>query len=88
MPSRVGGRREQRQKLLVQREIDFNNALMLEQQEQYKSIERDVVQIGDIFKDLSLLVNEQGIQIGKSCPLHACCDDAFLLISSGSGRNR
>jgi hypothetical protein len=50
--------------LLVQAEVDFNAALVQERQEQFRHIEREVTMVGDIFKDLSLLVNEQGIQIG------------------------
>lgn len=47
----------------MQQETTYNNARILEQQEQFKAIEKDVAQIEEIFKDLSMLVGEQGIQI-------------------------
>jgi hypothetical protein len=49
---------------MMQQEVEYNNARILEQQEQFKIVERDVAQIEEIFKDLSMLVTEQGIQIG------------------------
>jgi hypothetical protein len=70
--------------LLVQAEVDFNAALVQERQEQFRHIEREVTMVGDIFKDLSLLVNEQGIQIGTRLLVASkdfdCCSDCLFLM--------
>ncbi len=56
--------RERQESLQMQQEVTYNTARILEQQQQFQNVERDVKQIEEIFKDLSMLVQEQGIQIG------------------------
>ena len=43
--------------------VEQNRAIILERQAEYQAIERDIVQIDDIFKDLNMLVLDQGIAI-------------------------
>jgi t-SNARE complex subunit (syntaxin) len=64
--SRSGSEAEQDrlQQQIRQEELSFNAAMIQERQQQFQTMERDIAQIEEIFKDLSMLVSEQGIQIG------------------------
>lgn len=46
-------------------EVAFNEAIIEEREQGFKDIQEQIVQANEIFKDLAVLVHEQGITIGK-----------------------
>ena len=44
----------------LESEIEFNEAMIAEREEGIKDIESSIAQVNEIFKDLSLMVKEQG----------------------------
>ena len=47
--------------------IQYNENLIAERDEEVRSIEQDVLEINDIFKDLAVMVNDQGKKLGARC---------------------
>lgn len=45
--------------------IQYNENLIAERDEEVRSIEQDVLEINDIFKDLAVMVNDQGKKLGN-----------------------
>lgn len=50
---------------LLDNEIAFNEAVIDEREQGIKEIQEQIGQVNDIFKDLAVLVHEQGVVIGK-----------------------
>lgn len=46
-------------------EIAFNEALIEEREQGIKEIQHQISEVNEIFKDLAVLVHEQGVMIGK-----------------------
>lgn len=54
--------------LLLDNEIVFNEALIEERDQGIQDIQQQIGEVNEIFKDLAVLVHEQGVMIGKpSC---------------------
>ncbi|KAE8734539.1 hypothetical protein F3Y22_tig00000764pilonHSYRG00265 [Hibiscus syriacus] len=51
--------------LLLDNEIGFNEAMIDEREQGIREIEEQIGQVNDIFKDLAVLVHDQGVVIGK-----------------------
>lgn len=58
-------------------EITFNEAIIEERDQGIQEIQHQIGEVNEIFKDLAVLVHEQGAMIGKSCPFH--CLFAFYV---------
>lgn len=52
--------------LLLDNEIAFNEAIIEEREQGFRDIEEQIGQANEIFKDLAVLVHEQGVVIGKT----------------------
>lgn len=50
-------------------EISFNEAIIEEREQGIRDVEEQIGQANEIFKDLAVLVHEQGVVIGKM-PTH------------------
>lgn len=51
--------------VLLDNEIVFNEAIIEEREQGIKEIQSQIGQVNEIFKDLGVLVHEQGVVIGK-----------------------
>lgn len=51
--------------LLLDNEIAFNEAIIEEREQGLREIEEQIGEANEIFKDLAVLVHEQGVVIGK-----------------------
>ena len=51
--------------VLLDNEISFNEAIIEEREQGIKEIQSQIGQANEIFKDLAVLVHEQGVVIGK-----------------------
>lgn len=51
--------------LFLDNEIAFNEAIIEEREQGIKEIEDQIGQANEIFRDLAVLVHEQGVVIGK-----------------------
>ena len=51
--------------LLLGNEISFNEAIIDEREQGIRDIQDQIGQANEIFKDLAVLVHEQGVVIGK-----------------------
>ena len=51
--------------LLLGNEISFNEAIIYEREQGIRDIQDQIGQANEIFKDLAVLVHEQGVVIGK-----------------------
>jgi len=49
--------------LADQNEVDFQESLIVQREEEIRAIERGVVEISDIFRDLGSMINDQGAQL-------------------------
>lgn len=56
--------------LLLDNEIVFNEAIIEEREQGIQEIQQQIGEVNEIFKDLAVLVHEQGAMIGKSCLLN------------------
>ena len=70
--------------VLLDNEISFNEAMIDEREQGIKDIEEQIGQANEIFKDLAVLVHEQGVVIGKMPATlnmnYSCCNTwSFLL---------
>ena len=52
--------------LLLDSEIAFNEAIIDEREQGIQEIQQQIGEVNEIFKDLAVLVHEQGAMIGKS----------------------
>lgn len=55
--------------VLLDNEITFNEAIIEERDQGIKEIQHQISEVNEIFKDLAVLVHEQGAMIGKICVL-------------------
>lgn len=58
-------------------EISFNEAMIEEREQGIRDIQEEIGQANEIFKDLAVLVHEQGVVIGKTATLninYSCCN--------------
>lgn len=55
--------------LLLGNEIAFNEAVIDEREQGIQEIQQQIGEVNEIFKDLAVLVHEQGVVIGKSLKL-------------------
>lgn len=55
--------------LLLDNEIAFNEAVIEEREQGIQEIQHQIGEVNEIFKDLAILVHEQGAMIGKSSSL-------------------
>lgn len=51
--------------LLLDNEISFNEAIIEEREQGIQEIQQQIGEVNEIFKDLAVLVHEQGVMIGK-----------------------
>lgn len=66
--------------LLLDNEIAFNEAIIEEREQGLREIEVQIGEANEIFKDLAVLVHEQGVVIGKISDTRSI----HCYISSGS----
>ena len=52
--------------LLLDNEIAFNEAVIEEREQGIEEIQQQIGEVNEIFKDLAVLVHDQGVMIGKS----------------------
>ncbi|BFG29068.1 hypothetical protein CerSpe_153420 [Prunus speciosa] len=57
--------RKRQEVLLLDNEISFNEAIIEEREHGIREIEEQIGQANEIFKDLAVLVHEQGVVIGS-----------------------
>lgn len=50
---------------MLDNEIAFNEAIIEEREQGIKEIQQQISEVNEIFKDLAVLVHEQGVVIGK-----------------------
>ena len=55
--------------LLLGNEIAFNEAVIDEREQGIQEIQQQIGEVNEIFKDLAVLVHEQGVVIGKNLKL-------------------
>lgn len=51
--------------MLLDNEIAFNEAVIEEREQGIQEIHSQIGEVNEIFKDLAVLVNDQGVMIGK-----------------------
>ena len=51
--------------VLLDNEISFNEAIIEEREQGIKDIEEQIGEASEIFRDLAVLVHDQGVVIGK-----------------------
>lgn len=56
---------QQRQKM-IENDLQFEHTMMLEREQRVKQIEADVLDVNQIMRELSSLVNQQGENIGMT----------------------
>ena len=71
--------------MLLDNEIAFNEAVIEERDQGIQEIQQQIGEVSEIFKDLAVLVHEQGTMIGKSSDLFSRSHQ-FLFVS-GSCRH-
>ena len=52
--------------LLLDNEISFNEAIIDERDQGIQEIQNQIGEVNEIFKDLAVLVHEQGVMIGET----------------------
>lgn len=52
--------------VLLENEISFNEAVIEEREQGIQEVQQQIVEVNEIFKDLAVLVHDQGAMIGKS----------------------
>jgi hypothetical protein len=63
--------------LQLENEVVFNEAVIEEREQGIREIHQQIGEVNEIFKDLAVLVNEQGYMIGE-CPCMYFCFMFFL----------
>lgn len=56
--------------MLLDNEIVFNEAIIEEREQGIQEIQQQIGEVNEIFKDLAVLVHEQGTMIGKLTIYH------------------
>lgn len=56
--------------VLLDNEITFNEAIIEEREQGIKEIQEQISEVNEIFKDLAVLVHEQGVMIGELSVLY------------------
>lgn len=56
--------------VLFDNEIVFNESIIEEREQGIKEIQHQISEVNEIFKDLAVLVHEQGVMIGKPCVIN------------------
>lgn len=56
--------------MLLDNEIAFNEAIIEERDQGIQEIQQQIGEVNEIFKDLAVLVHEQGTMIGKLMSMH------------------
>lgn len=56
---------QEQEQLQIQKNLEFENQLLLERQQSVKQIEKDIVQLNNVMKELGALVHEQETAVGK-----------------------
>lgn len=51
--------------MLLDNEISFNEAIIEEREQGIQEIQQQIGEVNEIFKDLAILVHEQGTMIGN-----------------------
>lgn len=54
----------EQEQLQMQKNLEFENQLLLERQQSVKQIEKDIVQLNSVMKELGALVHEQETAVG------------------------
>lgn len=49
----------------MQKNLEFENQMLMERQQSVKQIEKDIVQLNSVMKELGALVHEQEAAVGK-----------------------
>lgn len=52
--------------MLLDNEISFNEAVIEEREQGIQEVQQQIGEVNEIFKDLAVLVNDQGAMIGRS----------------------
>lgn len=60
--------------VLLDNEIAFNEAIIEERDQGIQEIQEQIGEVSEIFKDLAVLVHDQGAMIGKSLSFFRCLD--------------
>ena len=60
-------------------EVEFNEQLIAEREEDLKEIERSILEVNEIFRDLGTLVHEQGHMLGEELFIAAHLMNQFLI---------
>lgn len=63
---------------MLDNELVFNEAIIEEREQGIQEIQHQISEVNEIFKDLAVLVHDQGAMIGKSCISYTNFDFLFL----------
>lgn len=63
-------------------EIAFNEAIIEEREQGIHEIQQQIGEVNEIFKDLAVLVHEQGAMIGESCLCQCYFSFHFSLVNN------
>jgi hypothetical protein len=58
--------------LQLENEVVFNEAVIEEREQGIREIHQQIGEVNEIFKDLAVLVNEQGYMIGECACMYFC----------------
>jgi syntaxin 7 len=50
--------------IVVEEDIVYNEAVIEERDEEIKQVQKDILTVNEIFRDVAILVREQGEQLG------------------------
>jgi hypothetical protein len=64
---------KQQQMMQVASDLEFNEAIIAEREQGIQEVEKAVREVNEIFKDLSLIVSQQGEQVRRSITLLLTC---------------
>jgi syntaxin 7 len=64
---------KQLQMMQVASDLEFNEAMIAEREQGIQEVEKAVREVNEIFKDLSLIVSQQGEQVRRSLPRLPLC---------------
>ena len=70
---------------MLDNEIAFNEAIIEEREQGIQEIQQQIGEVNDIFKDLAVLVHEQGNMIGTS--LYSFLNSILIRYSGGTLAN-
>ena len=64
--------------LQLENEVVFNEAIIEEREQGIQEIQQQIGEVNEIFKDLAVLVHEQGVMIGKHCTFFNVIDYKYI----------